>query len=681
MSCLFPSSTASVLRLTNIMIPAFLLASLIFGVCAGVDVPNTFPHAYPGMPTTAFGTDWQKYFQVTEPLLPNATQPLTRSFAGNVGVNRAGHPNATLFFWAFEKKNGSLTSNSTTDPWIIWLNGGPGASSMIGLMTENGPIHVTGTYSIVLNNFSWHQLADTFWIDQPVGTGYSTSDTTGYVPDEDQMGEDFVGFLSNIVKIFPSLAKRPLYLMGESYAGTYIPYITKTIFSTPKPPVTLKKISIGDGTMGAPAVFEELPTIITIETYPQLINYDPEVYNYFKTQEHLCGYDLNLTYPQSGHFPTLRDPFTTIEEGASLLVAADRSRNRNAKYKSAVAAFKASKAATNLNKRDLQSPEDLERRESWKRDIAGRPNGTLDPFYGCFLFEEMWDYALNFTFPWALGGEDVYDIPDGLNPEVPADPTVFMNDARIRAALHAPTSKDWTFEFQYPFGGSSGANEFGDPSPEPMTFLSDLATNASARGVGIVFYSGNDDSLVAHRGTEVVIQNMTFGGVQGFTRKPSTPFTDDDGNFAGIVHQERGVTYALFQGAGHTVPQYVPAAALAFVRDFVIGSNITGLVDSNAGTVSGGEDPKLAQDILPGESLIYFGDGSSGKTTASTVWPSATVAAWNAFIATATATLPGSAPQGTGSSPPPVNAAVDLRCSRSWLWALGVGSISMLTLV
>jgi carboxypeptidase D len=35
-----------------------------------------------------------------------------------------------------------------------------------------------------------------------------------------------------------------------------------------------------------------------------------------------------------------------------------------------------------------------------------------------------------------------------------------------------------------------------------MVFLDALAANASAHGVGIVFYSGNDDSLVAHRGTE-----------------------------------------------------------------------------------------------------------------------------------------------------------------------------------
>ena len=47
----------------------------------------------------------------------------------------------------------------------------------------------------------------------------------------------------------------------------------------------------------------------------------------------------------------------------------------------------------------------------------------------------------------------------------------------------------------------------------------------------------------------VVIQNTTFGGIQGFTKRPNTPFTDDKGNFAGIIHQERNITYALFAGS------------------------------------------------------------------------------------------------------------------------------------
>ncbi|KAF7368752.1 Carboxypeptidase [Mycena venus] len=633
--------------------------------CFAQSLPNTFPHAYPGMPTTAFGPDWQTYFEVTG-LFPNLTETLTRSFAGNVGVNRANHPNATLFFWAFEKVNGSLTgSAASTDPWIIWLNGGPGASSLLGLMTENGPLRVTKDYAIVPNNYSWHQLADMIWVDQPVGTGYSTSDATGYVPDEDQMGIDFVGFLSNIVKIFPSLATRPLYLMGESYAGTYIPYITKTIFSTPNPPVTLRKISIGDGALGSITAFEELPTLTTIATYPQLINYDPDVYKYFQTQEHLCGYDLNFTYPQNGHFPTLVDPFEKQGPAARF---AFQSRLKKAPL-ALLNAGRAKSKALPLNRREVMRRE--ERRQEWKRSIAGRPNGTLDPFYGCALFEEMWDYAANFSSPWSaqgLGSVDVYNIPDALDPEIPSDATAFLNDKTIKAAIHAPTSKDWAEIFAYPWA-SNGGNVFGDPSPEPMVFLSELAANASAHNVEIVFYSGNDDSLVAHRGTEVVIQNMTFGGVQGFTRKPSTAFSDDHGNFAGIVHQERGLTYALFQNAGHLVPQSVPGAAFAFVRDFVLGSNTTGLVDSNAGSVSGGEDPKLKVDVLPGNSAIYHWASKAGGDIASVVAPSATRAAWDAFIATATAVLPASGPQSTGSATQN-NAAVRQERGEPWSWSL-----------
>ena len=55
--------------------------------------------------------------------MPNVTFPLQRNWAGNIGVNRAGHTNDTLFFWAWEKQNGSFTANST-EPWGIWLNGG-----------------------------------------------------------------------------------------------------------------------------------------------------------------------------------------------------------------------------------------------------------------------------------------------------------------------------------------------------------------------------------------------------------------------------------------------------------------------------------------------------------------------------------------------------------------------------
>jgi carboxypeptidase D len=73
--------------------------------------------------------------------------------------------------------------------------------------------------------------------------------------------------------------------------------------------------------------------------------------------------------------------------------------------------------------------------------------------------------------------------------------------------------------------------------------------------------------------------------------------------------------------------------ALTFVREFILGSNTNGTVVNNS-TV--GVSHPLADDILPGQTNPIF--TGSGTTLGSTIWPSATVAAWNSFMATATAT-------------------------------------------
>ncbi|GJJ10459.1 hypothetical protein Clacol_004685 [Clathrus columnatus] len=124
---------------------------------------------------------------------------------------------------------------------------------MIGLFLEHGPCQITGDYSLVPNEYALTRLADVFYIDQPVGAGYSTADATGYIADEEEMGEDFLQFLSNLVEIFPSLQKRPFYLMGESYARHYIPYTTKAYFGKGDPPVRLAGTSVGDGDMAGDA--------------------------------------------------------------------------------------------------------------------------------------------------------------------------------------------------------------------------------------------------------------------------------------------------------------------------------------------------------------------------------------------------------------------------------------------
>jgi carboxypeptidase D len=121
--------------------------------------------------------------------LPGVDFALPRSYAGSLSVNRTGKPNDALFFWGFESHNGSLAAPAGADtdaPWAIWLNGGyvgmcpqyefslsvwrrrPGSSSMTGLFNENGPIRVAPGHKLINNPYAWSQLADYFWVDQPV---------------------------------------------------------------------------------------------------------------------------------------------------------------------------------------------------------------------------------------------------------------------------------------------------------------------------------------------------------------------------------------------------------------------------------------------------------------------------------------------------------------------------------
>ncbi|EIW79100.1 alpha beta-hydrolase [Coniophora puteana RWD-64-598 SS2] len=606
--------------------------------------PSTWPQVYPNMPSGDYSPEWQDYFAVTESL-PNVTWPLANNFAGNIPVQRQGHPNDTLFFWAFEHSNGSLTADAgaSDEPWGIWLNGGPGSSSLVGLLFENGPIQIANDYSAFQNNYAWTTIADYVYIDQPVGVGFGTADSDGYVYDEDQMASDFFGFLENLVKVFPSLATRPLHLTGESYAGVYIPYITKAYFGLENPPVKLAKIAIGDGSIAAGEVFEIAPVVSVLETYPQIIGYDTAVLDYFREQTHLCGFDLNLTYPQDGHFPTLQ-----FQQGADPNSGDFMSSYRNRMLDKAEFSEELERRFAN---RELPSArERIRKRDAWKRDLSGRANGTIDSWYGCDLYDEMLDYAVNFSYPWTLsqangGTFDYYNIPDALSPEAPQDATVFLNNNQTRAAIHAPTSKDWEESIYYPFGNEYGSSDNSDP---PMVFLTDLATNATKEGVSIIIFSGNDDSLIPHYGSQVTIQNTTFGGVQGFSVEPQTPWYNDDGEFAGIVHQERNWTYVLVEHAGHLVGNTNPTSALVFAREFVFGNNQTGLVTNSSGTVSvvGGQDTTLGE-IMTGQADIYYG---SATTESSYAYGSATVAAWNAYVATATAAPPLPTPDTDASS-------------------------------
>jgi carboxypeptidase C (cathepsin A) len=76
------------------------------------------------------------------------------------------------FFWFIEARE-----NADTAPLTIWLNGGPGSSSMIGLFQESGPCEVIqtseGPYGTQARTWGWDRSSNVLYIDQPAQVGFS----------------------------------------------------------------------------------------------------------------------------------------------------------------------------------------------------------------------------------------------------------------------------------------------------------------------------------------------------------------------------------------------------------------------------------------------------------------------------------------------------------------------------
>ena len=119
-------------------------------------------------------------------------------------------------------------SNPATDPLIIWFNGGPGCSSMLGWAQEHGPyVMDSGTDFWRKNDYSWNNEANVIYIESPAGVGYSfcSSVKECSFTDEKSSLDNLTAVLQWFEK-FPEFKSHDLYISGESYAGIYVPYLS-----------------------------------------------------------------------------------------------------------------------------------------------------------------------------------------------------------------------------------------------------------------------------------------------------------------------------------------------------------------------------------------------------------------------------------------------------------------------
>eukprot|EP01090_Pellita_catalonica_P014546 TRINITY_DN3741_c0_g1_i1.p1 TRINITY_DN3741_c0_g1~~TRINITY_DN3741_c0_g1_i1.p1 ORF type:complete len:455 (-),score=75.13 TRINITY_DN3741_c0_g1_i1:33-1397(-) len=186
------------------------------------------------------------------------------SYSGYFTVDEAAFAN--MFFWFFPAQDGN-----TSAPVLLWLQGGPGGSSMFGLFSENGPFSVSDDAEhLIPRKINWNEHYNLIYIDNPVGTGWSfTSSDSGFVTDEIEVGYDLYSALSQFFTIFDNYQPNDFYVTGESYAGKYVPAVAHRIHEenkkySPSSPkfINMKGISIGDGAIDPITQFTDYSSLL-----------------------------------------------------------------------------------------------------------------------------------------------------------------------------------------------------------------------------------------------------------------------------------------------------------------------------------------------------------------------------------------------------------------------------------
>ncbi|KAI3803687.1 hypothetical protein L1987_31847 [Smallanthus sonchifolius] len=168
-------------------------------------------------------------------------------YSGYVTVD-PNHGRALFYYFA------EATNNSPTKPLVLWLNGGPGCSSIGGgAMMELGPFRVNKDgETLSINKYSWIKVANMLFLESPAGVGFSYSNTSSdsKTTGDTQTAKDSYTFLINWLERFPEYKTRDFYIAGESYAGHYIPQLAQLILQSNQnnnhTVINLKGITIGN---------------------------------------------------------------------------------------------------------------------------------------------------------------------------------------------------------------------------------------------------------------------------------------------------------------------------------------------------------------------------------------------------------------------------------------------------
>uniref|UniRef100_A0A7S2SB30 Carboxypeptidase n=1 Tax=Mucochytrium quahogii TaxID=96639 RepID=A0A7S2SB30_9STRA len=177
----------------------------------------------------------------------------SRHYSGYLNISDTKH----VHYYFVEKHKMHEDENVHDAPVVIWLNGGPGCSSLDGLFYEHGPFRINHTdpTKLIPFEYAWSKQANVLYIEAPVGVGFSYSDSKEeYHVDDDSTAKDNLLAVEKFFELYPELVNSDFYITGESYAGVYVPTLAEAIMFADKAGkykgAKLRGIAVGNGCTG-----------------------------------------------------------------------------------------------------------------------------------------------------------------------------------------------------------------------------------------------------------------------------------------------------------------------------------------------------------------------------------------------------------------------------------------------
>ncbi|KAK5873909.1 hypothetical protein PBY51_018909 [Eleginops maclovinus] len=423
-------------------------------------------------------------------------KPNYRQWSGHLQAR----PGVFLHYWFVTSQR-----DPVKDPLVLWLNGGPGCSSLDGFLSENGPFHVEDDGATLYENpSSWNKIANVLYLESPAGVGYSYSDNKKYATDDDQVSDDNYRALQSFFSKFPSFTKNEFFIFGESYGGIYAPTLSLRV-ATGAAKINFKGFSVGNG-LSSFALNDQ--TLIYFGYYHGLFGED-------------LWRDLNMNCCDKGSC----NFYNSSSETCKIMVDV---------------AFRIV-YGSGLNQYGLYLD-----CEGGRRSHKGYERTMSQLFKNYRKGPHTHKFSDGVSSIMSLG-----EVPPCINSTAQLN---WLNRGDVRKALHIPdTLPPWDL----------CSDEVGEQYTNLYPTVKDVYLKLLSLGLRALVYNGDTDMACNFLGDQWFVEGL------GLKATTEYKMWHHDNQVAGFYQQYGNITFLTVKGAGHMVPQWAPGPAFHMFQSFI----------------------------------------------------------------------------------------------------------------